>query len=216
MKKWICLLLMAIVLIGCSKSEEEKPIKKDKQPQVEVKVKTKKDEKTKKKQQTKSTEDTTQQATTEQASVPTSEQAVKHYNTDNYNLARNCLVTPGKEKTAECEDIIHTPEYSKAWNNLTSEGYICQSGQCDMKVQPKTQEHYNQPVKPATNEQKSDVPIATEVIPANPDKSVEHKTQVTTEQPQTTEAVDQATTSAPALKSTEQNAKQVNTTEEQQ
>ncbi|TDM40686.1 hypothetical protein ETI06_06410 [Macrococcoides goetzii] len=206
MKKWISILLMSVVLCACGKAEDA-PEKVDRKPDIEVKVKPpvdkKKTDDTKKtakkeKNSTKEKKEKNSTAITTKT-VPTS----RSYDTERYNLARTCLVTPGKEKEADCQDISHTSEYSKAWNNLTSEGYICKSGQCDLAVQTETEAKTIEKQEKVTNEQTSTVPITTEVIPAKTDKTTEPKTtEPTTEPPQTTESDEVKTTES---KTTEQN-----------
>lgn len=200
MKKWISILLMSLVLCACGKAEEE-PKKVDHQPDIEVKVKPPVDKK--KTDETKKTvkkEKHSKEQKNEKNSTSTSRtvQTSRSYDTERYNLARNCLVTPGKEKEADCQDISHTSEYSKAWNNLTSEGYICRSGQCNLAVQTETEEKIIEKQEKVTDEQKSTVPITTEVIPVKPGKPTEPKT---TEPPQTTESDEVSTTES---KTTEQ------------
>lgn len=196
MKKWISILLMSVVLCACGKAEEA-PKKVDHKPDIEVKVKPPVDKK--KTDETKKTvkkEKHSKKQKNEMNNTSTSKtvQTSRSYDTERYNLARTCLVTPGKEKEADCQDISHTSEYSKAWNNLTSEGYICRSGQCNLAVQTETEEKIIEKQEKVTNEQKSTVPITTEVIPAQPDKTTEPKitepktTEPTTEPPQTTES----------------------------
>ncbi|WP_312040032.1 hypothetical protein [Macrococcoides bohemicum] len=200
MKKWISILLMSVVLCACGKAEEA-PKKVDHKPDIEVKVKPpvdkKKPDKTKK---TVKKEKHSKKQKNEMNNTSTSKtvQTSRSYDTERYNLARTCLVTPGKEKEAVCQEISHTSEYSKAWNNLTSEGYICRSGQCNLAVQTETEEKIIEKQEKVTNEQKSTVPITTEVIPAQPDKTTEPKT---TEPPQTTESDEVRTTES---KTTEQ------------
>lgn len=206
MKKWISILLMSVVLCACGKAEDA-PKKVDHKPDIEVKVKPpvdkKKTDDTKKtaKKEKNSTKEKKQKNST--ATTTKTVQTSRGYDTERYNLARTCLVTPGKEKEADCQDISHTSEYSKAWNNLTSEGYICKSGQCDLAVQTETEEETIEKQEKVTNEQTSTVPITTEVIPAKTDKTTEPKTtEPTTEPPQTTES-DEVRTTEP--KTTEQN-----------
>lgn len=205
MKKWISILLMSVVLCACGKAEDA-PKKVDHKPDIEVKVKPpvdkKKTDDTKKtaKKEKNSTKEKKEKNST--ATTTKTVQTSRGYDTERYNLARTCLVTPGKEKTADCQDISHTSEYSKAWNNLTSEGYICRSGQCNLAVQTETEEKTIEKQEKVTNEQKSTVPITTEVIPAKPDKTTEPKTtEPTTEPPQTSES-DEVRTTEP--KTTEQ------------
>ncbi|MFC6293110.1 hypothetical protein BHU61_12980 [Macrococcus epidermidis] len=198
MKKWISILLMSVVLCACGKAEDA-PKKVDHKPDIEVKVKPpvdkKKTDDTKKtaKKEKNSTKEKKEKNST--ATTTKTVQTSRGYDTERYNLARTCLVTPGKEKTADCQDISHTSEYSKAWNNLTSEGYICRSGQCNLAVQTETEEKTIEKQEKVTNEQKSTVPITTEVIPAKPDKTTEPKTtEPTTEPPQTSESDEVRTT----------------------
>ncbi|MCG7418831.1 hypothetical protein MHJ97_00080 [Macrococcus epidermidis] len=205
MKKWISILLMSVVLCACGKAEDA-PKKVDHKPDIEVKVKPpvdkKKTDDTKKtaKKEKNSTKEKKEKNST--ATTTKTVQTSRGYDTERYNLARTCLVTPGKEKTADCQDISHTSEYSKAWNNLTSEGYICRSGQCNLAVQTETEEKTIEKQEKVTNEQKSTVPITTEVIPTKPDKTTEPKTtEPTTEPPQTSES-DEVRTTEP--KTTEQ------------
>lgn len=205
MKKWISILLMSVVLCACGKAEDA-PEKVDHKPDIEVKVKPpvdkKKTDDTKKtaKKEKNSTKEKKEKNST--ATTTKTVQTSRGYDTERYNLARTCLVTPGKEKTTDCQDISHTSEYSKAWNNLTSEGYICRSGQCNLAVQTETEEKTIEKQEKVTNEQKSTVPITTEVIPAKPDKTTEPKTtEPTTEPPQTSES-DEVRTTEP--KTTEQ------------
>lgn len=204
MKKWISILLMSVVLCACGKAEEE-PKKVDHQPDIEVKVKppvdkkkTDETKKTLKKEKHSNKQKNDKNSTSTSKTVQTS----RSYDTERYNLARTCLVTPGKEKEADCQDISHSSEYSKAWNNLTSEGYICRSGQCNLAVQTETEEKIIEKQEKVTNEQKSTVPITTEVIPVTPGKTTEPKTtEPTTEPPQTTESDEVRTTES---KTTEQ------------
>ncbi|MCH4984330.1 hypothetical protein AB4G91_08525 [Macrococcoides goetzii] len=208
MKKWISILLMSVVLCACGKAEDA-PKKVDHKPDIEVKVKPpvdkKKTDDTKKtaKKEKNSTKEKKEKNSTATTTTTKTVQTSRGYDTERYNLARTCLVTPGKEKTADCQDISHTSEYSKAWNNLTSEGYICRSGQCNLAVQTETEEKTIEKQEKVTNEQKSTVPITTEVIPAKPDKTTEPKTTEpkTTEPPQTSES-DEVRTTEP--KTTEQ------------
>lgn len=204
MKKWMSVLLSAIILCGCGKAEEqpkEKSQEIEKKPEIEVKVKPPKDEKSKKDKQTtkKNTKKTKQNQSKEDKvanTMPTPSQTEPTYDTERYNTARLCLITPGKENEADCQDIMNTPEYSKAWNNLTSEGYICQSGQCNLAQQQATEEQVVEQKEPATNEVQNTVPIETQVIPAQPakDKPIEtQQTKPSVESPKTTETVEQKT-----------------------
>lgn len=204
MKKWISILLMSVVLCACGKAEES-PEKVGHKPDVVVKVKPpvdkKKSEETKKiakkeKHITKQKDEKNNTTATTSKSV----QSSGSYDTERYNLARTCLVIPGKVKEADCQEISHTSEYSKAWNNLTSEGYICRSGHCNLTAQTEKKSVENQ--EKVTNEKTSTVPITTEVIPAKPSKTTEPETtEPTTEIPATTET-DEARTIE--LKTTEQ------------
>lgn len=54
----------------------------------------------------------------------------EQYNTVIYNAARNCLLT------GTCTKYTDTPEYSRAWNNLATEGYLCQDHHCVKTEQP--------------------------------------------------------------------------------
>ncbi|MCE4957288.1 hypothetical protein [Macrococcoides caseolyticum] len=185
MKKWICLLLTVILLTACGKAEETKaPQETNKKPDIEVKIKPAKEEKVQ--ENKKQTKKKTKQQSEQNKSVETSNVPSQvRYDTERYNLARHCLVTPGKELEADCKAIVNTPEYSKAWNNLTSEGYLCQSGQCNINTNQSAQETTEQH-EAQTTEQKHDIPITTEVIPARPSQE-DHV--LTTEHP-TTEAVE--------------------------
>lgn len=188
MKKWITILIVALMLCGCGKAEE-KPEKVEKQSEIDVKIKPQKEEKSdsKSKKTTMQDKKKTKQHSTTEEPVQTNTQHTT-YDTERYNSARLCLTTPGKEDEASCKDIVNTPEYSKAWNNLTNEGYICKSGQCDIQAQASHGNNTGNHYAPATNEEKqnSSIPITTEVIPAKPARP-------TTEEPVTTEPVKDAT-----------------------
>lgn len=194
MNKWIPSILAVIFLTACGKAEEskEKVQHKANKPDIEVTVKPPKEtankeqkaEKKSKQNKSKldenivenkdnhSTQEVQHQTNHKQLQSST---ATTTIDSEKYNLARECLITPKRKNDADCQTVGNTREFSKAWNNLTAEGYICKSGRCSTEQEESTEDDKVNNKAPVTNEQRSNVPIATEVIPAKPGKSSEDK-----------------------------------------
>lgn len=146
MKQLIMLMLSLTMLVSaCSNGASSD--KKDEAPKVEVKIN--KAEEAKKK--IKEAKERGKKATTEEV---TTEAAI---DTDKYNAARECLLNG---VSTDCSDLENSEEYSKAWNNLTSEGYLCQDGRCYSPEQQQTTEAPadTQTEAPSTEEQSTEVP----------------------------------------------------------
>lgn len=195
MNKWIPSILAVIFLTACGKAEEpkEKVQHKANKPDIEVTVKPPKEtankeqksEKESKQNKSKSGENVVENKDNQ------STQEVQHQtnhmqhqsatattttlDSEKYNLARECLITSKRKNDADCQSVGNTREFSKAWNNLTAEGYICKSGRCSAEQEESTEDYKVNNKAPVTNEQRSNVPIATEVIPAKSGKSSEEK-----------------------------------------
>ncbi|RXK17256.1 hypothetical protein [Macrococcus sp. DPC7161] len=144
---------------------EKQTSNKDKEKQTKVKKETAKKEKRTEKassehntnSKSSSHSNSNEQPKTDQSVTVTVNEATtqtkpaQDFDSSIYNEARQCLITGTK-----CASIADTKEYSRAWNNLTSEGYLCQSGKCTKQSEPKTTESEvkkpSKPTKPSTEE----------------------------------------------------------------
>lgn len=92
------------------------------------------------------------------------------FNTERYNLAINCLTDTMLYSQPGCQQILNTQEYSRAWNNLTENGYICQNGHCTIPTEtpqtetPQTETPY---VPPTQSEPQTEAPYVppTQSVP---------------------------------------------------
>lgn len=143
MNRLIMLILTSVLVLTACNDGQEKEHKESK-PKVEVKVNPEKkeskktteqnDNKTKNKTENAVPESSEEQITT----YPSNQDNIEQDNIDTtkYNDSRNCLINGGG--SARCAVLAETKEYSKAWNNLTNEGYNCKDGTC-YQLNPPTQ-----------------------------------------------------------------------------
>jgi len=112
----ILLFSLSVLLAACN----DEPKTEDK-PKAEVKI-NKADDAKKKIEEAKERGRKNADKTTEE----------DKFDTEKYNQARLCLTDAAIAGKGKCTDIENSEEYSKAWNNLTNEGYICQGNQCSL------------------------------------------------------------------------------------
>ncbi|QIH75146.1 hypothetical protein GTN31_02135 [Macrococcoides canis] len=193
MNRLIMLILTSVLVLTACNDEQEKEHKESK-PKIEVKVnpEEKESKKTTDKNndntKSKSTENATAEASDEQIATHDSNQnSVEQdtIDTAKYNDSRNCLISGGER--AECAVLAETKEYSKAWNNLTNEGYNCKAGAC-YQLNPSTQTQDS--AHPVTHERPETVQPSTQPtqeLPTseNPTTEVPTTEIVTTEVPST-------------------------------
>lgn len=124
--KQLMMLMLSLTMLVSACNNAASTDNKDGKPEVEVKINKAEEAKKKIKEARERGRATTEGATTEET-----------LNTDKYNSARDCLLNGA---TADCSGIENSEEYSKAWNNLTSEGYLCQNGRCYSPEEQQTTE----------------------------------------------------------------------------
>lgn len=189
MNRLIMLILTSVlVLTACNDGQEKE--RKESTPKVEVKVNPEKKESKKTTEQndnkTKSkTENAAPESSEEQiVTHPSNQDSVDQDNIDTtkYNDSRNCLIGGGE--SAGCAVLAETKEYSKAWNNLTNEGYNCKDGAC-YQLNPSTQTQDS--THTATNKRPETVQPSTQPTTETP----------TTEMPTTTTETPTPTTETP-------------------
>lgn len=193
MNRHIMLILTSVLVLTACNDEQEKEHKESK-PKIEVKVNPeekeskKTTEKNTDKAKSRTTENATAEASDEQIATHDSNQnSVEQdtIDTAKYNDSRNCLISGGER--AECVVLAETKEYSKAWNNLTNEGYNCKDGAC-YQLNPSTQTQDS--AHPVTHERPETVQPSTQPtqeLPTseNPTTEVPTTEIVTTEVPST-------------------------------
>ncbi|TDM22756.1 hypothetical protein [Macrococcoides canis] len=191
MNRLIMLILTSVLVLTACNDEQEKE-HKESNPKIEVKVNLEKKESKKTtekngdKAKSRSTENATTEASDEQIATQDSNQnSVEQDNIDTakYNDSRNCLITGGER--AECARLAETKEYSKAWNNLTNEGYNCKDGAC-YQLNPSTQTQDT--ASPVTQERPETVQPSTQPTLESPTSEIPTTEVPTTELP-TTEIV---------------------------
>ncbi|UBH22727.1 hypothetical protein LAU42_01930 [Macrococcus armenti] len=138
MKRMKMLVLTLLLVLTACGNQNEKQQEKDTKPKVEVKVNPEKKSNDKKNNEKKTEESSTVEKSTESnetvVHIESNEEAqANHIDTNKYNQARDCLVNGNNNH--QCHAIAETKEYSKAWNNLTNEGYNCKNGTCYQMTQ---------------------------------------------------------------------------------
>ncbi len=163
MNRLIMLILTSVLVLTACNDGQEKEHKESK-PKVEVKVNPEKKESKKTTEQNNNktknkTENAVPESSEEQITTYPSNQDIivqDNIDTTKYNDSRNCLINGGG--SARCAVLAETKEYSKAWNNLTNEGYNCKDGTC-YQLNPPTQTQESthtvthkrpEPVQPST------------------------------------------------------------------
>ncbi len=163
MNRLIMLILTSVLVLTACNDGQEKEHKQSK-PKVEVKVNPEKKESKKTTEQNNNktknkTENAVPESSEEQITTYPSNQDIivqDNIDTTKYNDSRNCLINGGG--SARCAVLAETKEYSKAWNNLTNEGYNCKDGTC-YQLNPPTQTQESthtvthkrpEPVQPST------------------------------------------------------------------
>ncbi len=68
---------------------------------------------------------------------PNNHTVPEEFDTKVYNTARNCLLNQGNSQ-AECDDVESTIEFTRAWQNLSHDGYLCNDDGCTL---PKDDQH---------------------------------------------------------------------------
>ncbi|KAA1037641.1 hypothetical protein ERX35_009700 [Macrococcus equipercicus] len=156
MKQLMLLLLsLSVLLSACNstpKTEDKKTVNADgttETPKVEVKVKQSDDARKK------------IEAAKERGRKKSS--TAEGLDTDKYNQAKSCLTEASMADTKTCTDIENSVEYSRAWNNLTAEGYICQHKQCEAVEQPEPATETPTTESPSS-EAATEQPVSTEII----------------------------------------------------
>lgn len=163
MNRLIMLILTSVLVLTACNDGQEKEHKESK-PKVEVKVNPEKKESKKTTEQNNNktknkTENAVPESSEEQITTYPSNQDIivqDNIDTTKYNDSRNCLINGGG--SARCAVLAETKEYSKAWNNLTNEGYNCKDGTCyQLNPSAQTQESTHtvthkrpEPVQPST------------------------------------------------------------------
>ncbi|TDL98015.1 hypothetical protein ERX27_04890 [Macrococcus brunensis] len=133
MKQQMVLVLgLLVMLSGCQQTSDEKDSRIEKE---NIKA-TKDTHKATQKDTKQSTENNEDKKPSVKVRVKSPENtstempAEKQYDTAVYNEARNCLLA------GTCTKYTDTPEYSRAWNNLATEGYLCQNHHCRKTEHP--------------------------------------------------------------------------------
>ena len=189
MNRLIVLVLTSLLMLTACGNHNEKQQEKDTKPKVEVKINPEKKSNDKKKSEKKTEETNTIEKSTESnetvVHIDSNEGTqTNHIDTNKYNQARDCLVNGNNNH--QCHAIAETKEYSKAWNNLTNEGYNCKNGACyEMSTEhsnPKTHEQPStvQPSVEVSTEQPTTESPTTEAPSTESPTSEQHK-QITTE-----------------------------------
>ncbi|TDM07876.1 hypothetical protein [Macrococcus lamae] len=156
MKQLIVLVLCLTVFLAACSNEPKTESKKSSSPKVEVKV-NKADEAKKKIEAAKERGRKKSDKTIEE----------DKFDTEKYNQARLCLTDTSMAGTKDCTRIENSEEYSRAWNNLTNEGYICQSGHCAQVQKSEEPSTEAVTVEPATEAPATEAP-STEAVTEQP------------------------------------------------
>ncbi|GGI42775.1 hypothetical protein [Mammaliicoccus stepanovicii] len=79
-----------------------------------------------------------------------------------YTIARNCLLNQGNSQT-ECNEVENTIEFTRAWQNLSHDGYLCDDTGCSLpeENQHQTQDNTTKET-PHNNTQSNSNEISTE------------------------------------------------------
>lgn len=188
MNRLIVLVLTSLLILTACGDHNEKHQEKDTKPKVEVKVNPEKKSNDKKQSEKKTKESNIEKSTESDEAVvhiDSNEGIQANYiDANKYNQARDCLVNGNSNQ--QCHAIAETKEYSKAWNNLTNEGYNCKNGACyemsEEQRNPKTHEQPStvQPSVEMSTEQPTTEAPTTEMPSTESPTSEQHK-QITTE-----------------------------------
>ncbi|MEB8265621.1 hypothetical protein [Mammaliicoccus sciuri] len=71
---------------------------------------------------------------------PNNHNETETFDTEAYTVARNCLLNQGNSQ-AECDKAENTIEFTRAWQNLSRDGYLCNDDGCSL---PKENDQNNQ------------------------------------------------------------------------
>ena len=71
---------------------------------------------------------------------PNNHNDTETFDTEAYTVARNCLLNQGNSQ-AECDKAENTIEFTRAWQNLSRDGYLCNDDGCSL---PKENDQNNQ------------------------------------------------------------------------
>ncbi len=195
MKQLMVLVLgLMLILSGCQQQSDEKEPQIDKENTKEMKDEHKETEQATGHNNAKKPSVKVRVKSPETENDPATEAVSdEQYDTAIYNAARNCLLT------GTCTKYTDTPEYSRAWNNLATEGYLCQDHHCVKTEQPTAEIR----TVPRTTESVTTEQVTSEVptteVPATEQPSVEKTAEETAEETSIQSAEDVKASSAEAM-----------------
>src|SRR5699024_10490568 len=92
------------------------------------------------------------------------------FDTETYSKARNCLLNQG-DSQAECDEVENTIEFTRAWQNLSHDGYLCNDEGCQLPEENQDTNENNQQQSPNEQSNQSRDNTPSQETPSSEDDS---------------------------------------------
>nr|WP_263314826.1 hypothetical protein [Mammaliicoccus sp. Marseille-Q6498] len=109
----------------------------------------------------------------------------RNIDAEKYTVSRNCLLNKGNSQ-AECDRVENTVEFTRAWQNLSNDGYLCNDDGCSQSTdeQPTNQDGNQQQPNKHNNQQTGETPNNQNQQPKPTEtNNGNHQSTTTSEQP---------------------------------
>lgn len=97
---------------------------------------------------------------------PNRDSGESEFDTETYSKARNCLLNQGNSQ-AECDELEKTIEFTRAWQNLSNDGYLCNDEGCQLPEENKGTNENNQQQSPNEQSNQSQDNIPSQETPSS-------------------------------------------------